>query len=151
MRAPPRLLSMMNLHTGERIQAEYWAKGRYLRDGMREINRLLRDHRTGAVHPMDPKLLDLIHALTRRIGSRAPVHVISAYRSPESNALLREADGSGVAQNSFHMQGKAIDIRIPGLPLRQLRKAALGMRAGGVGYYPDSNFVHVDTGPLRHW
>lgn len=151
LRAPPRLLTMMNLHTGERIQAEYWAKGRYLRDGMREINRLLRDHRTGAVHPMDPKLLDLIHALTRRIGSRGPVHVISAYRSPETNAMLREADGSGVAQNSYHIQGKAIDIRIPGLPLRQLRKAALGMRAGGVGYYPDSNFVHVDTGPLRHW
>ncbi|AWK86653.1 DUF882 domain-containing protein [Azospirillum thermophilum] len=151
LRAPPRHLSLMNLHTGERIQAEYWAKGRYLRDGMREINRLLRDHRTGSVHPMDPRLLDLVYALTRKIGSRNPVHVISAYRSPETNAMLREADGSGVAQNSFHMQGKAIDLRIPGLPLGHLRKAALSLRGGGVGYYPDSNFVHVDVGPLRHW
>ncbi|SMH60625.1 DUF882 domain-containing protein [Azospirillum agricola] len=151
LRAPPRQLSLINLHTGERIRAEYWAKGRYLRDGMREINRLLRDHRTGAVHAIDPKLLDLVHALGRKIGNRGPIQIVSAYRSPETNAMLREADGSGVAQNSYHMQGKAIDLRVPGLGLRQLQRAALSLRAGGVGYYPDSNFIHVDVGPLRHW
>lgn len=151
LRAPPRQLSLVNLHTGERISAEYWSKGRYLRDGMREINRVLRDHRTGAVHPIDPKLLDLVHALGRKIGSRGPIQIVSAYRSPESNALLREADGSGVAQNSYHMQGKAIDLRVPGLPIRQLHRAALSLRGGGVGYYPESGFVHVDVGPLRHW
>lgn len=151
LRAPPRQLSLINLHTGERISAEYWAKGRYLRDGMRVINRVLRDHRTGDVHPIDPKLLDLVHALGRRIGNRGPIQIVSAYRSPESNAMLREADGSGVAQNSFHMQGKAIDLRVPGLAIRNLRRAALSLRAGGVGYYPESNFVHVDVGPLRQW
>lgn len=151
LRAPPRQLSLINLHTGERISAEYWAKGRYLRDGMRVINRVLRDHRTGDVHPIDPRLLDLVHALGRRIGNRGPIQIVSAYRSPESNAMLREADGSGVAQNSFHMQGKAIDLRVPGLAIRNLRRAALSLRAGGVGYYPESNFVHVDVGPLRQW
>ncbi len=151
LRAPPRQLSLLNLHTGERVKAEYWAKGRYQRDGMREINRLLRDHRTGAVHPIDPKLLDLLHALSRRIGGRGPVHIISGYRSPETNAWLRENDGSGVAQQSYHMLGKAIDLRVPGLPLRALHRAALGLRGGGVGYYPDSNFLHIDVGPLRRW
>ena len=151
LRAPPRQLTLLNLHTGERVRAEYWSKGRYQRDGLREIYRLLRDHRSGAVHPIDPKLLDLLHALTRKVGNRNPVHIISGYRSPETNALLREQDGSGVAQNSFHMQGKAIDLRVPGLSLRNLQRAALSLRGGGVGYYPDSNFVHVDVGPLRHW
>ncbi len=151
LRAPPRQLVLLNLHTGERVRTEYWAKGRYQRDGLREINRLLRDHRTGAVHPIDPKLLDLLHALTRKVGGKNPVHVISAYRSPETNAWLREQDGSGVAQNSFHTQGKAIDLRVPGLPLRTLQRAALSLRGGGVGYYPESNFVHVDVGPKRHW
>ena len=151
LRAPPRQLVLLNLHTGERVRTEYWAKGRYQRDGLREINRLLRDHRTGAVHPIDPKLLDLLHALTRKVGSKNPVHIVSAYRSPETNAWLREQDGSGVAQNSFHTQGKAIDLRVPGLPLRTLQRAALSLRGGGVGYYPESNFVHVDVGPKRHW
>ncbi|MCG5239860.1 DUF882 domain-containing protein [Azospirillum doebereinerae] len=151
LRAPPRQLALINLHTGERIRAEYWAKGRYLRDGMREINRVLRDHRTGAVHAIDPKLLDLVHALGRKIGNRGPIQIVSAYRSPETNAMLREADGSGVAQNSFHMQGKAIDLRVPGMSTRQLQRAALSLRGGGVGYYPESNFVHMDVGPLRHW
>ncbi|WP_448207910.1 DUF882 domain-containing protein [Azospirillum sp. sgz302134] len=151
LRAPPRQLTLLNLHTGERVRTEYWSKGHYQRDGLREINHLLRDHRTGAIHPIDPKLLDLLHNLTRKVGSQSPVHIISGYRSPETNAWLREQDGSGVAQHSYHMQGKAIDLRVPGMPLRNLHRAALSMRAGGVGYYPDSNFVHVDVGPLRHW
>ncbi|PWC34655.1 hypothetical protein TSO352_24705 [Azospirillum sp. TSO35-2] len=151
LRAPPRLLSLVNLHTGERISAEYWSKGRYQRDAMRAINRVLRDHRTNAVHPIDPKLLDLVHALGRKIGRRGPVEIVSGYRSPESNAMLHEADGSGVAQNSFHMRGMAIDLRVPGMSTRNLQRAALSLRGGGVGYYPESNFVHVDVGPLRHW
>lgn len=152
MRAlPPRFLSLLNLHTGEHVRTEYWAKGRYQKEGLRTIAHLLRDHRTGAVHTIDPRLLDLLHTLQRRVGTRGAVHIISGYRSPESNAWLRERDGSGVAQNSFHMKGKAIDLRIPGLPLRHLHRAALSLRAGGVGYYPESDFVHVDVGPVRHW
>lgn len=151
IKAPPRQLSVVNLHTGEQIKAAYWAKGRYLREGMREINRLMRDHRNGAVHPMDPRLLDVLFQLQRRVGTRGPIQLVSAYRSPQTNALLQEADPDGVATHSYHMDGKAVDIRIPGLPLRTLHRAALSMRAGGVGYYPGSNFVHIDVGPLRRW
>jgi len=151
MKAPPRQLSFVNLHTGEQVRAAYWAQGRYLREGMREINRLMRDHRNGAVHPMDPRLLDVLFHLQHRVGARGPIQVVSAYRSPQTNALLHEADPDGVATHSYHMDGKAVDIRIPGLPLRTLHKAALSLRAGGVGYYPGSNFVHVDVGPPRRW
>ena len=151
MKAPPRLLSFINLHTGEKVHTAYWAQGRYLREGMREINRLMRDHRNGAVHPMDPRLLDVLFHLQRRVGTRGPIQIISAYRSPQTNAMLHESDPDGVATHSYHMDGKAVDIRIPGLPLRSLHRAALSLRAGGVGYYPASNFVHVDVGPLRRW
>lgn len=151
LRAPPRVLSLVNLHTGERVSAEYWAKGRYVRDAMRAINHLLRDHRNNAVHPIDPKLLDLVHNLSRKIGRKGAIEIVSGYRSPESNAMLREADQRGVAQNSYHTRGMAIDLRVPKMSTRQLQRAALSLRGGGVGYYPDSNFVHVDVGPLRHW
>ncbi|HYH39167.1 MAG TPA: DUF882 domain-containing protein [Azospirillum sp.] len=151
MKAPPRQLSFVNLHTGEQVRAAYWAQGRYLRDGMREINRLMRDHRNGAVHPIDPRLMDVLFHLQHRVGARGPIQVVSGYRSPQTNALLQENDPDGVATHSYHMEGKAVDIRLPGLPLRTLHKAALSLRAGGVGYYPGSNFVHVDVGPLRRW
>ena len=151
LRAPPRVLSLGNLHTGERVSAEYWAKGRYVRDAVRAINHLLRDHRNNAVHPIDPKLLDLVHNLSRKIGRKGAIEIVSGYRSPESNAMLREADQRGVAQNSYHTRGMAIDLRVPKMSTRQLQRAALSLRGGGVGYYPDSNFVHVDVGPLRHW
>jgi len=151
MKAPPRQLSIVNLHTGERLKAEYWSQGRYLRDGMREINRLMRDHRNGAVHPIDPRLLDVLFHLQRKVGASGPIQLVSAYRSPETNALLREGDPDGVARHSLHMDGRAVDIRIPNLPLRTLHRAAVSLRAGGVGYYPGSNFVHVDVGPLRRW
>ncbi|HRJ61917.1 MAG TPA: DUF882 domain-containing protein [Azospirillaceae bacterium] len=151
VRAPSRMVHLHNLHTGEQARAEYWVKGQYVRSSLRLINRVLRDHRSGDVHPMDPRLLDQIYLLTRAVAKRGPVEIISAYRSPESNAMLREEDGSGVAQNSYHMQGRAVDIRVPGMPLRQLRAAALRLKAGGVGFYPRSNFVHIDTGPVRHW
>ena len=151
MKAPPRQLSFVNLHTGEQVRAAYWAQGRYLREGMREINRLMRDHRNGAVHPIDPRLIDVLFHLQHRVGARGPIQVVSGYRSPQTNAQLHEADPDGVATHSYHMEGKAVDIRMPGLPLRTLHKAALSLRAGGVGYYPGSNFVHVDVGPPRRW
>jgi len=148
--ASPRQISLLNTHTGERVTAEYWSRGRYERDALRAIDKLLRDHRTDDVYPIDPELLDTVHALQARIGSRNPLHVISGYRSPETNALLREI-GSGVARNSFHMRGMAIDIRAPGLDTRMVHRAALRLRAGGVGFYPQSDFVHMDVGPIRTW
>lgn len=147
---PPRKVAMYNMHTGETVHVEYWSKGRYSKDGMRVIEHLMRDHRTGAVHPVDRRLIDVLYQLNRMLGGKGPIQVVSGYRSPESNALLRETT-DGVAQNSYHMRGQAIDICIPGRPLGQLRRAALSLKAGGVGYYPESNFVHVDTGPVRHW
>lgn len=151
VRAPSRMVHLHNLHTGEQARAEYWVKGQYVGSSLRLINRVLRDHRSGDVHPMDPRLLDQIYLLTRAVAKRGPVEIISAYRSPETNAMLREEDGAGVAQNSYHMQGRAVDIRVPGMPLRHLRAAALRLKAGGVGFYPRSNFVHIDTGPVRRW
>jgi uncharacterized protein YcbK (DUF882 family) len=147
---PSRELVLLNLHTGERLKAEYVQNGRYVPSALRAIERLLRDHRTGDTHRIDPRLLDQIHALRRRVGAKAPFHVISGYRSPQSNALLCEASAN-VAVNSFHCKGQAIDVRLPGVPLQRLRKAALSMKAGGVGYYPADDFVHVDTGPVRRW
>jgi len=117
---------------------------------MREIEHLMRDYRTGTVHAIDRRLIDIVYHLNRMLGSHRPVEVISGYRSPQTNAFLR-ATTDGVAQNSYHMRGQAIDLRLPGHSLSQLRRAALSLRAGGVGYYPASNFVHVDTGPVRHW
>jgi uncharacterized protein YcbK (DUF882 family) len=111
---------------------------------------VLRDHRTGQVHPIAPSLLDLVADLRDRTGVSGPVQVISGYRSPQTNAGLQKA-GSGVATRSLHMDGKALDIRIPGLELTRLRDAALAMQRGGVGFYPESNFVHVDIGRVRRW
>lgn len=146
-----RELSLFNTHTGEKLsKVEYWYKGWYIPDAMAEISRLLRDHRTDKVHDMDPKLVDLMNALAVKVGAVRPFDVISGYRAPESNAALR-AKSSGVAQNSYHMKGMAVDLRLPGQSLSGLRKAALKLQAGGVGYYPKSNFVHVDVGPVRAW
>jgi uncharacterized protein YcbK (DUF882 family) len=145
----PRILALHNLHTGEILDTAYWADGRYLPEGMRRIDWLLRDHRTDEVHPMDPRLLDLLVELQGHL--QAPrFEVISGYRSPATNAMLASLS-DGVAQHSFHLQGKAIDIRVPGRQLRQVRAAAMALHGGGVGYYPHSDFVHIDTGPLRHW
>lgn len=151
IRVPSRALHLQNLHTGEKAQVEYWVKGQYVRASLKMIDRVMRDHHDGSIHSMDPRLLDQIYLLTRTVGKRGPVQIISGYRSPDTNAALREEDGSGVAQNSYHMQGRAVDIRVPGMPLRYLRMAALKLKAGGVGYYPRSNFVHIDTGPVRRW
>ena len=145
-----RSLSFVNLHTGEKLSATYWEAGDYIPEAMRALNRVLRDHRTGEVHPMSPDLLDLVASLRGRLGAPAPVEIISGYRSPASNATLH-ARSKGVATRSLHMQGQAIDLRIPGVELAGLRDAALALRGGGVGYYPQSRFVHVDVGRVRRW
>jgi len=148
--APSRELRFDNLHTGERLAVEYFAGGRYLEDALSEVNHLLRDFRTGDVGTIDPALLDLLHLLRERTGTRQAFQVISGYRSPATNAALHQRS-SGVASGSLHMQGKAIDIRLGDVELASLRKAALGLQLGGVGFYPASNFVHVDTGRVRFW
>ncbi len=145
-----RALSFDNLHTGEKLALVYWTESGYEPEALRRIDWLLRDFRTGQVHPIDPNLLDLLAALNRRLDTPAPYQVISGYRSPETNAMLAE-ESEGVAKNSLHIQGQAIDLRVPGRHLGLLRRAALSLKGGGVGYYPRSNFVHVDVGRVRHW
>jgi uncharacterized protein YcbK (DUF882 family) len=117
---------------------------------MNDINKLLRDHRNNKIAPIDPKLLFLLDQVASQVDAKQAVHIISGYRSPESNAMLH-ANTSGVAKHSMHLDGKAVDVRIPGRDLAALHKAALHAGGGGVGYYPDSQFVHMDTGRLRHW
>jgi uncharacterized protein YcbK (DUF882 family) len=145
-----RRLSLQNLHTGERLATEYYANGRYMPGALEEINRVLRDFRTGDVHAIDPNLLDLLNTLSTRMETSAPFHVISGFRSPRTNSLLN-GKSSGVATKSLHMQGKAIDVRLPGRQLKNLHTAALSLEKGGVGFYPSSDFVHVDTGRVRRW
>jgi uncharacterized protein YcbK (DUF882 family) len=145
-----RSLGFYNTHTDEALKTVYWAKGEYQPEGLREINRILRDHRTGDVYTMDERLLDLLYLLQTRIGRKDKFHIISGYRSPATNAKLN-ARSNGVAKRSYHMQGKAIDIRLPGYDLKKLHQAALALKAGGVGCYPSSNFIHVDVGPVRSW
>lgn len=149
-RADERELAFYNIHTDERLNTTYWANGQYIPEELQAINKLLRDHRNGATVQMDRKLLDLLYAVQNSVDKYNSFEVISAYRSISSNASLRKA-GAGVAKNSLHMKGRAIDIRLPGVELKQLRQAALNLRAGGVGYYPRSNFIHLDTGRPRFW
>lgn len=145
-----RSLDFINLHTDEKLSCCYWESGRYIEDGLKEINFILRDHRANEVHSIDRSLLDLLHALHEAVGSKSPYQVISAYRSPETNKKLRKS-GSGVAKKSLHMQGKAIDIRLPDINLTELRDTAMSFQAGGVGYYQDSDFLHIDIGRTRTW
>lgn len=145
-----RSLSFYHTHTGEKIKTCYWAEGDYVEEGVREINQILRDHRTGEVYEMDQGLLDLLYLLQARVENTQSFQIISGYRSPKTNANLRKKS-SGVAKNSFHTKGKAMDIHLPGQGLKGLRNAAWEMQAGGVGYYAKSGFVHVDTGRVRYW
>jgi uncharacterized protein YcbK (DUF882 family) len=150
--AGARTLAFDNLHTGEKLKLDYWVDGQYLPDALAEVNRLLRDFRTGEVHPIAPQLLDLLAVLRARLETSQPVNVISGYRSPLTNARLQgQHEHSGVASRSLHMQGMAIDIRIPGRALTAVHTSALAQRGGGVGYYPESDFVHVDVGRVRTW
>jgi uncharacterized protein YcbK (DUF882 family) len=145
-----RVLRFSHLHTGERLDVEYFAHGEYQSGALGAIDHLLRDFRTGEAHAIDQKLLDLLHGLSSLIGTRQPYQVISGYRSPVTNRMLRSRS-EGVAARSLHMQGQAIDIRLADVALPTLRDAALSMHGGGVGYYLASNFVHVDTGRVRTW
>jgi len=145
-----RALAFDNLHTGEKMKAIYWQQGTYMPQALADINYILRDYRTGEVKEIDTDLLDLLFALHQKLGSKVPFNIISGYRSPETNALLCSMS-KGVVNNSLHIHGKAIDIRLPGYELKTLRRAAADLRRGGVGYYPDSDFVHVDVGRIRYW
>ena len=150
---PERVLSFFNTHTGERLKTAYCCGGSYQPDALKSINHILRDFRANEIKPIDPKLLDLLHELGGTLETDQPFHIISGYRSPLTNSMLRERGGAqtGVASHSLHMDGKAIDIRLPGVKLDNLRAAARSLKLGGVGYYPSSNFVHVDTGRVRFW
>jgi uncharacterized protein YcbK (DUF882 family) len=145
-----RSLSFANLHTGEKLKTTYWVNGAYVPEALGEIDHHLRDFRTGAIHPIDPQLIDLLYDLRAKMQTKTPFDVISGYRSPATNAQLA-SESRGVARKSFHLRGMAIDISLPDRDLRQLRKAALALRRGGVGYYPKPGFVHVDVGPVRTW
>lgn len=145
-----RNLAFRNLHTGETLSATYWSAGHYCPKPCQQIDRLLRDHRTGEVAPISRRLLDALYELHNRIPVDGPFEVISGYRSPRTNAKLAAAR-SGVARKSLHMKGMAIDIRVPGFSLKRLHKTAVAMKAGGVGYYPRSGFIHVDVGRVRYW
>ena len=147
---PERKLSLLNLHTGEQLNATYWAEGQYQTSELKAINHILRDHRTGDAHRMDNALLELLNSLQQKMDSNETFQIISGYRSPKTNAALSKKS-NGVAKKSLHMQGRAIDIRLPGCKLSDLRKAAISCQTGGVGYYPKSNFIHVDTGRVRRW
>ena len=145
-----RVLRLRNLHTGESLKATYWAEGQYIQEELAAIDRVLRDHRADEITQMDRRLYDLLHTLQQQVSSNETFHVISGYRSPATNAKLHK-NSNGVAKRSLHMQGRAIDIRLPGVELKHLRQAALSLKSGGVGYYPNSNFIHVDTGRTRFW
>lgn len=148
--SPQKTLNLEHHHTGEKLFVTYYEKGRYDYSALQEISHLLRDYHTGEVYPIDPLLLDQLHDVKLMLGGNKPFQVVSAYRSPETNANLRR-HSRGVARHSLHMEGKAIDIRMEGVGVSTIRKAALALTRGGVGYYPRSNFVHIDSGEIRIW
>ena len=143
-------ISFRNAHTGESFNGVYRVGNRYLPDAFDRINYVLRDFRTNEVFPMDPRVIDLVKVVQEKSRPGTPLEILSGYRSPKTNAMLRNAS-SGVARNSYHMYGQAIDIRMPGFSTKKLRDVARRERVGGVGFYPKSNFVHVDTGDVRSW
>lgn len=146
----PRILTLNNLHTGETIKAEFFDGRGYISEELSRLNHFFRDYRANKIKTIDPGLFDQLYRLQGLLGSRNPVQLISGYRSLDTNNELR-AHSRGVAKKSYHTKGQAMDFHIEGVSLSHIRKAALSMRAGGVGYYPRSNFVHIDTGPARHW
>jgi len=145
-----RSLAIYNLHTNEYFNSIYWKSGRYIPEAIKSIEYMFRDHYNGRERPIDTKLLDLLHKIQRKLGDSKPFHLISGYRSPDTNARLRNRNKK-VARKSLHMYGMAADIRMPGQSLKKLRRAAYELKEGGVGYYPRSNFVHLDVGKVRYW
>jgi len=146
-----RGLALFNTHTHEKIDLVYASGERYLPQALGGLNHFLRDHYTGEVGSMDPEVFDLLHSVQQVLGSKGSFEVISGYRCEATNRHLRQTRGGGVAAKSLHTEGRAIDVRLPGVPLAELRKAALSLRAGGVGFYPREQFVHLDTGRVRSW
>lgn len=143
-------ISFRHLHTGESFSGVYKVDGHYLPEAFDRINYVLRDFRTRESFPIDPRTIDILQRIHTEVGSREPFEILSGYRSPKTNEMLRRV-GNGVAKNSLHMIGQAIDIRMPYYSTQKLRDIARSLHAGGVGYYPRSDFVHVDTGKVRHW
>lgn len=148
--ADARQLSFYHTHTRLSLDVVYYANGEYIDSALDEINRFLKDFRTGEITEMNPQLLDLLHDVRNELGSEEAYEVISAYRSPETNEMLRETT-TGVARKSQHLKGNAIDVRLRGVRITTLRDTALRMERGGVGFYPRSDFVHMDMGPFRQW
>ena len=147
---PERSLNVYNVHTEESLNTVYWRDGKYIESSLADIDYLFRDHYTDDTIPIDPDLLDLLHALTRKLRIDEPIHVVSGYRTRGTNAFLRRCYRN-VARNSLHISGMAADIYLPGCRLSTLHKTAVHLRGGGVGYYPKDHFIHVDVGRIRYW
>lgn len=145
-----RQLHLINTHTGEELDTRYFVDGTYSPEQLGALDWLLRDYRTGDIFPIESRLFDLLHELALAAGREPSYEIISGYRSPATNAMLA-ATTDGVSSNSLHTEGRAIDVRLVGLPAIALRDLALARQAGGVGYYPVSDFVHLDTGRVRSW
>lgn len=143
-------VAFRNAHTAESFTGVYRVGDRYIPEALGSINQILRDYRTGDVHDIDPRLIDLVYWLHHESESSAPFEVISGYRSPQTNSMLRHTS-SGVAKKSMHVVGKAVDLRLENYSTAQLRRIAVNLKAGGVGFYPKSNFLHIDTGKIRTW
>ncbi|MEK6748718.1 MAG: DUF882 domain-containing protein [Pseudomonadota bacterium] len=151
MSAPAaRKLALYNLHTQERLNVVYWEQGEYLPEQLDKINYLMRDYRTDEVAAIDYRVLEFLSGVSERLELREPIQIVSGYRSARTNDMLHRLNGDGVAKNSLHTRGMAVDIKLARISLDHLRKAALDVRRGGVGFYPEQ-FVHLDAGPVRHW
>lgn len=146
-----RELALVHTHTHEKIDLVFASGERYVPEALGWLNRFLRDHYSGDIGVIDPQVFDMLHRVQQVLGSKGSFEVISGYRCPSTNSNLRQTRGGGVAKRSLHMEGRAIDVRLPGVPLADLHQAALSLRAGGVGFYPRDQFVHLDTGHVRNW
>lgn len=145
-----RSLNLHNALTRENLELEYWANGEFVPEALKELNHFLRDPHNGKVTEIDPELYHLIFDIARRLEATGIINIMSGYRSPVTNDRLRRRN-SAAAKGSFHVKGKAVDIRIPGYSTNAVRRVALDLKQGGVGYYPRSRYVHIDTGPVRSW
>lgn len=145
-----RRIHLVNAHTWDKLDVVYYTHGIYIDENIAQLNHLMRDRRANVSISMDTSLYDQLLRLQLALGTSEPVHILSGYRTPETNAKLRRRS-PGVAKFSLHMEGRAADVYIPGMPVEKLHQAAMDMHAGGVGLYSNSNFVHLDTGALRHW
>lgn len=148
--ARERWLSLFSPHTEERFEGIYWSNGHYITSAIDRINYIFRDHYNGAVTQIDRNLIELLSLLQARLSGEDPLHIISGYRTKKTNAYLRR-HRKGVAKNSLHITGQAADVRLANRRLKELRDAAYVLKGGGVGYYPESNFVHIDVGRIRFW